>query len=183
MSSAGLNKWIVSGNLAADVQTKTVDLKNGEQAQVANATLYVRKPRSRDESFTVSLSIWEKSLAWRKLQFLKKGALIICTGSVEPNPYVSKSNNAVRMGLEMTVIDIDLDIIPREESADEPAQSQEVAPAKAPEVAPAVAPAPVATAPAARTPVVAEKPAAEAAVAAAQRSGKKTEKTEKTGVV
>lgn len=174
MSSAGLNKWIVSGNLAADVQTKIVDLKNGEQAQVANATLYVRKPRSREESFTVSLSIWEKSLAWRKLQFLKKGALIICTGSVEPNPYVTKSNNAVRMGLEMTVIDIDLDIIPREESADEePAQ---------PEMAPVVAaaPAPVASAPVAKSPMTADKPAADAAAVA--RSGKKAEKSEKTGV-
>jgi single-strand DNA-binding protein len=178
MSSAGLNKWIVSGNLAADVQTKTVELKNGEQAQVANATLYVRKPRSREESFTVSLSIWEKSLAWRKLQFLKKGALIICTGSVEPNPYVTKSNNAVRMGLEMTVIDIDLDIIPREESADEELAQTEMAPAPAPVVA--AAPAPVAPAPVAKSPITAEKPAADAAAVA--RSGKKAEKSEKTGV-
>ncbi len=173
MSSAGLNKWIVSGNLAADVQTKIVDLKNGEQAQVANATLYVRKPRSREESFTVSLSIWEKSLAWRKLQFLKKGALIICTGSVEPNPYVTKSNNAVRMGLEMTVIDIDLDIIPREESADEEPAQPEMVPAPAPVMA--AAPAPVA-----KSPTTADKPAADAAAVA--RSGKKAEKSEKTGV-
>ena len=27
MASAGLNKWIVSGNLAADAQIKTVELK------------------------------------------------------------------------------------------------------------------------------------------------------------
>ena len=52
MASAGLNKWIVSGNLAADAQVKSVELRNGEKATVAKATLYVRKPRDRDESFT-----------------------------------------------------------------------------------------------------------------------------------
>ncbi len=111
MSSVGLNKWIVSGNLAADAEIKTVDLRSGEKAKVAKATLYVRKTRNRDESFTVSLSIWESSAAWRKLSFLKKGSLIICTGGVEPNPYVSNSDNKPRAGLEMSVLDIDLDIV------------------------------------------------------------------------
>ena len=118
MSSVGLNKWIVSGHLAADAEIKTVDLKSGEKAKVAKATIYVRKPRSRDDSFTVSLSIWEGSAAWRKLQFLKKGSLIICTGSLEPSPYVSSSDNLPKAGLAMTVIDIDLDNVrtPEEES-------------------------------------------------------------------
>ncbi|WP_068819192.1 single-stranded DNA-binding protein [Phormidesmis priestleyi] len=116
MASTGLNKWIVSGNLAADVQIKTVELKSGEKAQVATATLYVQKPREREESFTVSLSIWEKSYAWRKLQFLKKGSLIICTGNVEPNPFISSNGNVPRAGLQMTVLDIDLDIVRDAES-------------------------------------------------------------------
>ncbi|XGV99944.1 MAG: single-stranded DNA-binding protein [Leptolyngbya sp. BL-A-14] len=111
MSSVGLNKWIVSGNLAADAEIKTVDLRNGEKAKVAKATLYVRKARNRDESFTVSLNIWESSAAWRKLSFLKKGSLIICTGNVEPAPYISNSDNKPRAGLEMSVLDIDLDIV------------------------------------------------------------------------
>lgn len=111
MSSVGLNKWIVSGNLAADAEIKTIDLRSGEKAKVAKATLYVRKTRNRDESFTVSLNIWESSAAWRKLSFLKKGSLIICTGSVEPTPYISSSDNKPRAGLEMAVLDIDLDII------------------------------------------------------------------------
>ncbi|MGB3293808.1 MAG: single-stranded DNA-binding protein [Phormidesmis sp.] len=111
MASSGLNKWVVSGNLAADAEVKTVDLKSGGQATVAQATLYVRGVRSRDESFTVSLSIWEKSVAWRKLPYLKKGSLIICTGSVEPNPFISKADNSPKAGLKMTVLDIDLDII------------------------------------------------------------------------
>jgi len=111
MASAGLNKWIVSGNLAADAQVKSVELRNGENATVAKATLYVRKPRDRDESFTISLNIWERSAAWRKLQYLKKGSLIICTGSIEPNPYISSNGNVPRAGLEMTVLDIDLDIV------------------------------------------------------------------------
>lgn len=123
VASAGLNKWIVSGNLAADAQIKTVDLKSGEKAQVAEATLYVQKPRNREESFTVSLSIWEKSYGWRKLPFLRKGSLIICTGSIEPNPYLSSNGNAPRAGLQMTVLDIDLDIV--RDGEDEKFESEE----------------------------------------------------------
>jgi single-stranded DNA-binding protein len=111
MSSTGLNKWIVSGNLAADVQIKTVELRSGGSADVATGTLYVRGVRDRKESFTVSLSIWSKSAAWRKLPYLKKGSLVICTGSVEPDPYISNSDNCPRAGLRMTVLDVDLDII------------------------------------------------------------------------
>ena len=48
MASAGLNKWIVSGNLAADAEVKTVELKSGAKANVAEATLYVRGVRNRE---------------------------------------------------------------------------------------------------------------------------------------
>ncbi|MBE9070825.1 single-stranded DNA-binding protein [Leptolyngbya cf. ectocarpi LEGE 11479] len=109
MSSAGLNKWTVSGNLAADVVVKTVDLRNGQQKRVADGTIYVRGVKDRNESFTVRLSIWEGSAAWRKISFLKKGSLIICTGSVEPVPYVSKTDSTPKAGLNMQVLDIDLD--------------------------------------------------------------------------
>lgn len=128
MASVGLNKWIVSGNLAADVEIKEVELRSGEKAQVATGVLYVRKGRSRDESFTVSLSIWEKSYAWRKLPYLKKGSVIICTGSVEPNPYISKNGNTPRAGLEMTVLDIDLDIVRGMEEEETPSIEEEKTP-------------------------------------------------------
>ncbi|ESA36059.1 single-stranded dna-binding protein [Leptolyngbya sp. Heron Island J] len=111
MSSVGLNKWTVSGNLAADATVKTVALRNGRQSKVADATIYVRGVKDRNESFTVRLSIWEGSAAWRKLRFLKKGSLIICTGSVEPTPYVSKVDGAPKAGLTMAVLDIDLDVV------------------------------------------------------------------------
>jgi len=99
------------GNLAADAEIKTVELKSGGKADVARATLYVRGIRDRDESFTVSLSIWEKSIAWRTLPYLKKGSLIICTGNVEPSPFISKVDNSPKAGLQMSVLDIDLDIV------------------------------------------------------------------------
>ncbi|MCU0569856.1 MAG: single-stranded DNA-binding protein [Oculatellaceae cyanobacterium Prado106] len=118
MASNGLNKWIVSGNLAADAEIKQVMLKSGESAQVAEATLYVQKPRNREEAFIVRLTIWDKSYAWRKLPYLKKGSLIICTGNIEPNPYISSNGNTPRAGLSMTVLDIDLDIV-RDDSEDE----------------------------------------------------------------
>lgn len=124
MSSVGLNKWIVSGNLAADAEIKTVDLKTGEKAKVAKATMYVRKPRSRDESFTVQLSIWETSTAWRKLPYLTKGSLIICTGSVEPSPFISTSDNKPKAGLRMNVVDIDLDNVRTAEEEEEAAQNE-----------------------------------------------------------
>jgi single-strand DNA-binding protein len=124
MSSVGLNKWIVSGNLAADAQVKSVELRSGETAQVAEATLYVRKQRNRDESFTVRLSIWEKSYAWRKLPYLKKGSLIICTGGVEPNPFISSNGNMPKAGLEMTVLDIDLDRVKNEDESQVDAASE-----------------------------------------------------------
>lgn len=124
MSSAGLNKWIVSGHLAADAQLKTIDLRSGEQAQVAEATLYVRRTRNWKESFTVRLTIWEKSTAWRKLPYLKKGSLIICTGNIEPNPYISSNGNVPKAGLEMTVLDIDLDIVKTEEELQTQDQTQ-----------------------------------------------------------
>lgn len=115
MSSIGLNKWIVSGHLGTTAQVKTVDLRDGSQAQLAETTLYVRKVRDRKDSFTVKLTIWERSAAWRKLPYLKKGSVIICTGSLEPNPYISSNGNVPRAGLEMTVIDVDLDNVKNEE--------------------------------------------------------------------
>jgi single-strand DNA-binding protein len=119
MASNGLNKWIVSGNLAADAEMKTIALKNGEAATVAKATLYVQKPSNRDESYTVELTIWEKSAAWRVLPYLKKGSLIICTGKLEPNPYISQNGNMPKAGLRMTVLDIDLDIVKDGEEMEE----------------------------------------------------------------
>ena len=128
MASAGLNKWIVSGNLAADAEIKTVELKSGAKASVAEATIYIQGVRNREESFTVSLSIWEKSAAWRKLPYLKKGSLIICTGSVEPNPFISKVDNRPKGGLQMTVLDVDLDIVRNmEDSAEATEESRELA--------------------------------------------------------
>ncbi len=111
MASAGLNKWIVSGNLAADAEVKTVELRSGDRAQVATATLYVQKLRDRKDSFTVSLNVWESSAAWRKLPYMTKGSLIICTGSIEPQPYISNGDGKPKAGLSMTVLDVDLDVI------------------------------------------------------------------------
>lgn len=130
MSSVGLNKWIVSGHLAADAEIKTVDLKSGEKAKVAKATIYVRKPRSREDSFTVALTIWEGSNAWRRLPYLKKGSLIICTGTLDVKPYISNSDNLPKAGLAMTVLDVDLDNVryPEEEEEESASDRRESLP-------------------------------------------------------
>jgi single-strand DNA-binding protein len=119
MSSVGLNKWIVSGHLAADAEIKPIDLKSGEKTKIAKATIYVRKPGSWEDSFTVALTIWEGSTAWRRLPYLKKGSLIICTGTVEASPYISNSDNLPKAGLRMTVLDIDLDNVRQTEEEEE----------------------------------------------------------------
>jgi single-strand DNA-binding protein len=118
MASVNLNKWIVSGNLAADVEIKTVTLKNGEAAEVAKGTLYVQRSRNREAAFTVSLSIWRKSSAWRVLPYLKKGSFIICTGDVDVNPFISRNGNVPKAGLAMTVLDINLISVRNSESSE-----------------------------------------------------------------
>jgi single-stranded DNA-binding protein len=85
MSLTGLNTAVLVGNLAADVEIKTVETSNG-QSQVAEATIYVRYRRNRDQAFRVDLSIWEDGPGWRALEYLKKGSLIVAYGALEPSP-------------------------------------------------------------------------------------------------
>ncbi|QYO62387.1 VWA domain-containing protein [Leptolyngbya sp. 7M] len=69
------------------------------------------------QDFTDKLDLLQ--YAWRKLQYLKKGSVVICTGSIEPNPYISSNGNVPKAGLEMTVLDVDLDIVRGNENEDE----------------------------------------------------------------
>lgn len=115
MSSIGLNKWIVSGNLGSDAVVKTVELRDGRAAQIAEVSLYVRKPRNREESFIVRLKIWEKSSAWGTVPYLKKGSIVICTGTLDVSPFISNSDKEPKAGLELTVLDITLDYVKNEE--------------------------------------------------------------------
>jgi hypothetical protein len=108
MSNTTLNTWTVRGKLATDVVITAVDMDNGRQTKVADATLYVHGVRNRNESFAMNLNIWEGSAAWRTLPFLKKGAPIICIGSAEPSPYISQVDGMPKAGLMMDVIDIDV---------------------------------------------------------------------------
>ncbi|MGD1950575.1 MAG: single-stranded DNA-binding protein [Leptolyngbyaceae cyanobacterium] len=108
MSNAVLNTWTVRGKLATDVVVTTVNLDDGQQTKVADATLRVRGVRDLNESFAMNLNIWEGSAAWRTLPFLKKGAPIICIGSAEPSPFISQADGMPQAGLMMDVIDIDV---------------------------------------------------------------------------
>ncbi len=108
MSNTALNTWTVRGKLATDVVVSTIDMENDQPTKVADATLYVHSARGRNESFTMTLNIWEGSAAWRSLPLLKKGAPIICIGSAEPSPYISQVDGMPKAGLTMDVIDIDV---------------------------------------------------------------------------
>lgn len=118
------NMWTVEGNLAADVEVKSID---GLDSKVAEATIYVPFPRNSDESFRVDLSIWEGSSGWRVLDYLKKGSLVCAQGQLEPSPYVTSTSDEPRAGLQITVDRIDLKIVKdsdssqAEESKSEPA--------------------------------------------------------------
>ncbi len=117
MSSRGLNLCTLAGNVAADPEIRNVEYKNGGQSQVASLTIYVDRIFSRKEndSFTVDISVWEDSAAWRKLSRIKKGALIIASGAIDASPYISKTDSQVRAGLQLKATDIFLDSTPKTE--------------------------------------------------------------------
>ena len=117
MSSRGLNLCTLAGNVAADPQIRNIERKTGGSAQVAEMTIYIDRIPSRREndSFTVDISIWEGSPAWRKLTHIKKGSLIIASGAIDASPYVSKTDSQARAGLQLKATDIFLDSSPRSE--------------------------------------------------------------------
>lgn len=117
MSSRGLNLCTLAGNVAADPQVRNIERKTGGSAQVAEITIYVDRIPSRkdNDSFTVDISVWEGSPAWRKLTHVKKGSLIIASGAIDASPYVSKTDAQVRAGLQLKAIDIFLDSSPKTE--------------------------------------------------------------------
>lgn len=117
MSSRGLNLCTLSGNVAADPQVRHVERKTGGSAQVAEITIYVDRIPSRkdNDSFTVDISVWEGSPAWRKLTHVKKGSLIIASGAIDASPYVSKTDSQARAGLQLKATDIFLDSSPKVE--------------------------------------------------------------------
>jgi single-stranded DNA-binding protein len=104
MALTTLNTATLVGNLAADAEVKTVEA-SGSPTQVLEATIYVRRRRDRDSSFTVELSIWEGSSAWGARDYLKKGSLIAVYGSVEPSPYITSTSSEPRAGLQINPVD------------------------------------------------------------------------------
>lgn len=124
MALTNMSTAIVIGNLAADVEVKDVDLGD-RQSQVAEAAIYVRHRRNRDESFRVDLSIWQGSPGWRVLDYLKKGSLIGVYGAMEPSPYVTSTSNEPRAGLQINPVDrIEL-ISVKDDDAEEPEAESE----------------------------------------------------------
>lgn len=102
MSLTGINSLTIVGNLAADAEIKEVKINGGKEiTRVAEATLYARRRRNRDESFRLDISIWENSDAWRSVQYLKQGSLICVFGHMEPSPYITSNTNEPRAGLQI----------------------------------------------------------------------------------
>jgi single-strand DNA-binding protein len=95
-----------------------VERKAGGTSQVAEMTIYVDRIPNRQEndSFTVDISFWEGSPAWRKLTHIKKGSLIIASGAIEASPYISKTDSQARAGLQLKAVDIFLDSSPKAEA-------------------------------------------------------------------
>jgi single-strand DNA-binding protein len=119
MSSRGLNICTLAGNVAADPEIHQIERKDGSIVKVADLTLYVDRIPSRKEndSLVVSVSVWEGSPAWRKLDYVKKGSLIIASGAIDASPYIAKSDAQLRAGLQLKATDIFLDSQPRVEQA------------------------------------------------------------------
>lgn len=119
MSSRGLNICTLGGHVAADPEIRQLELKEGRTTQLAEMVLYVDRIPSRKEndSFTVTVTVWENSGAWRKVSHVKKGSLIIVSGAIDASPYVSKNDSQARAGLQLKATDIFLDTSPRVEAA------------------------------------------------------------------
>jgi single-strand DNA-binding protein len=118
MSSRGLNLCTLAGNVAADPEIRSIERKSGGKVQLAKMTIYVDRISSNKEnnSFTVSVDVWEGSPAWRKLTHIKKGSLIIASGAIDASPYISKADSQPRAGLQLKANDIFLDSSPRTSS-------------------------------------------------------------------
>ncbi|MGB3308158.1 MAG: single-stranded DNA-binding protein [Nodosilinea sp.] len=118
MPSRGLNLCTLSGNVAADPEVRRIERKTGGNTQVAELTIYVDRIPSRkdNDSFTVNISVWEGSPAWRKLNYIKKGSLIIASGAIDASPYISKVDSQPRAGLQLKATDIFLDSSPKVEA-------------------------------------------------------------------
>ncbi|QQE66143.1 single-stranded DNA-binding protein [Leptolyngbya sp. BL0902] len=101
--------------MAADPEIRNVERKAGGEVQVAKITIYVDRIPSRkeDDSFTVEISVWEGSAAWRKLSYIRKGSLIIASGAIDADPYLSKMDAQPRAGLRLKATDIFLDSSPK----------------------------------------------------------------------
>ncbi|MEB3290663.1 MAG: single-stranded DNA-binding protein [Leptolyngbya sp.] len=126
MSSRGLNLCTLAGHVAADPEIRRVERRDGSGTQVANLTIYVNRIPSRkeDDSFTVNISVWEGSAAWRKLTYIGKGSLIIASGSIDTYAYLSKTDSQPRAGLSLNATDIFLDSSPRPEEANHQAVAE-----------------------------------------------------------
>lgn len=111
MSSRGLNICTLAGNVAANPEIRQIERKDGSKTQLAELTIFVDRIPSRKEndSFTVNIDIWEGSAAWRKLDYVRKGSLIIASGAIDASPYVGKSDSQPRAGLQLKATDIFLD--------------------------------------------------------------------------
>jgi single-stranded DNA-binding protein len=115
MSSCGLNLCTLSGNVAADPEIRDIEFKVGGHRQVANLTIYVNRipRRTENDSFTVNISVWEGSAAWRKLPHIRKGSLIIASGAIDVHAYLSKTDAQARASLKLNATDIFLDSSPK----------------------------------------------------------------------
>jgi len=116
MSSRGLNLCTLAGHVAADPVLRQINRKSGGSAQLAEVVLYIDRVPSRKEkdSFKVKVTIWEGSAAWRKLNYIRKGSLIIATGAIDASPYLSKTDNQPQAGLTLKAMDVFLDAQPKE---------------------------------------------------------------------
>jgi hypothetical protein len=97
MALTTLSTATLVGNLAADAEIKTVDV-GGSPTQVLEATIYVRRRRDRDSSFTVELSIWGRQFCLGSQGLSEESSLIAAYGSVEPSPYITSTSQEAAGG-------------------------------------------------------------------------------------
>ena len=95
-----MNRVILSGRLARELELKNVPTRNGETFAVINNALAVYKSQEETDFFDISFT---GANAERAARFLKKGSRIVIEGKIHARKYTDKD------GVKRTIVEISVD--------------------------------------------------------------------------
>lgn len=120
----GINLCQFGGNLAADPELRTIETRNKEKVDLIEFSMYVdESARKNSRSFIVKVTVWQNTQCFTAAGYLRKGSEVAVIGSLSSNPYIAKTDNSPRAGLQLNCIQLVLGRSPRDgdiQATDEP---------------------------------------------------------------